>query len=165
MSQKFGLSLLHNMFMLSNIWHSLSFLRNRCNYRENNGSGFAVSTSPGELLTQVAIEKNIGDLLTIFFMVNAVKLAASGMSNIQKLYYIETYASLTYLFGINCGLNIKCVTGITNGGNHTWNEIVIDGVLYWHDTTWDKTTNSESYFLTLPDMYDPTEQYIIHDLK
>ncbi len=155
---------------------------------------FAVSTSPGEPLTQTAIARNIEDLKDFYFMANAVKTATAGMSDISKLWYIEYYvmllapkyvsgtdsvmarvvengisdcegyAALTYLFGINCGLDINCVMGIANGGSHVWNEVVFNGRTYWHDTTWDLTSKSDLYFVTSPRSYDPSEQYIVHNI-
>lgn len=61
----------------------------------------------------------------------------------------QGYASLFYRMALDNGLDARGVSGIANGGAHSWNIVRIDGIYYLIDTTWAaiNVNNKEKYIL------------------
>ncbi len=82
------------------------------------------------------------------------------------IYDCDCASALVYLLSLATGLNTKCVSGYTNGSDpHCWNEIIINGISYWHDLTWDIGTESDRYFLDLPSSFDRSERYVVNESR
>lgn len=70
---------------------------------------------------------------------------------INRTAVCQGYASLFYRLALTCGLSSRMVAGIgyhddacTEGENHGWNIVAIDGVYYNLDTTWDAAQRQAS---------------------
>lgn len=57
--------------------------------------------------------------------------------------YANAYSNLMRMCGIECNY----VRGTANGGNHGWNKLVIDGVEYYTDVTWNSCLNNTRYLM------------------
>lgn len=57
--------------------------------------------------------------------------------------YANAYSNLLYMLGIES----YYVRGQANGGNHGWNKLVIDGVEYYTDVTWNSCLRSDQYLM------------------
>lgn len=64
---------------------------------------------------------------------------------IWKKSVCEGYSKLFQYLCYNIGINATQVIGTSNGGNHMWNAVKIDGEWYQIDATWNDTENIPSY--------------------
>lgn len=57
--------------------------------------------------------------------------------------YANAYSNLLYMLGIES----YYVRGTANGGSHGWNKVVINGVEYYTDVTWNSCLRSDRYMM------------------
>lgn len=57
--------------------------------------------------------------------------------------YANAYSNMMRMCGIECNY----VRGTANGGNHGWNKLIIGGVEYYTDVTWNSCLNNQRYLM------------------
>ena len=57
------------------------------------------------------------------------------------------YAVLYYRMMLELGVDARYITGIGGGGLHAWNIVMLDGVYYNLDATWDAGATNYAYYL------------------
>ena len=59
----------------------------------------------------------------------------------------QGYSNLLYRLALEAGVDCRFIFGQSQGGNHSWNIVKLDGVYYNLDATWDAVTKDYSFFL------------------
>lgn len=59
----------------------------------------------------------------------------------------QGYSNLLYRMALEAGVDCRFIFGQSQGGNHSWNIVKLDGVYYNVDATWDAVTKDHRYFL------------------
>lgn len=57
---------------------------------------------------------------------------------VQKNTVCQGYASLLYRLMLSLGVDCRLITGVSDGENHAWNIVYLDGKYYNVDATWDR---------------------------
>lgn len=59
----------------------------------------------------------------------------------------QGYASLFYNMALRCGIDARLISGYSRSERHGWNIVLLDGMYYSLDATWDSMRPEYEYFL------------------